>query len=131
MRSMLPKFLLALVATAAAAFTPQSAQAENIVKVPFSFTAAGQSFPAGVYTVEEGGFRDFVILRSKDGSKSFSWITGPGSPEPKDKHVTVKFDVVGSNHVLRSIQYQSAITSVLDKDANEHMSMSPRLSQGR
>jgi hypothetical protein len=128
---MLPKFLLALAVTAAAAFTPNSAQAENHLKVPFNFIAGDKMFPAGVYTVEVGSFNNTVILRSKDGSNSFSWITGPGSPEPNDKHVALRFDTVGSNHVLRTIQYKSDITARLDKHANEHLSMSSRLSQGR
>jgi hypothetical protein len=123
MRSILGKLVLAPVVMAAAALATNSAMAESNLKVPFSFTAAGKVWPAGTYAVEKDLNGDMVTVRSKDTSLSFTCLIGPGEPDPNDSHVTLKFDEVGSNHALRSVQYESQITSRLDRNASksEHM----------
>ncbi len=130
MKSLVNKFILASVAMAAFALTINTASAET-VKVPFAFTAFGQNMPAGTYTVEQGGSSNLVYLRNNQSMKSYSWVTGPGAPDPTDKRVSLSFDTVGSTHVLRSIQYKSVTTSRLDKENKDSLFVPTRLSQGR
>jgi hypothetical protein len=131
MRSMIRNLILAPVVLAAAALTTNTAMAATNLKVPFSFTVDGQNWPAGMYTVEQDVSSNLVTLRSQDGTKSFSGIIGPGEPAPTDVRIALKFDEVGSTHVLRAVQYRSQITSRLDKNTKQTMYAPTRLSQGR
>jgi len=125
------KSILAAIVVTTAALSTHAAKAETNLNVPFSFTVAGQSLPAGVYTVKEDTFHNMVILRSQDASKSFSYALRPGNPAPNEVRVTLHFESTGDNHVLRSIQFGSKITSRLD-DGPAPSSYEPaRLSQGR
>ncbi|MFZ0746067.1 MAG: hypothetical protein WAM85_16770 [Terracidiphilus sp.] len=115
MRSMLHNLILAPVVMAAAALATNSAMAETTFKVPFGFTAAGKSFPAGRYALVQDADGNYVTLQSKDPARSLTWILGPGAYDPTGRKVVVKFDNSGQTHVLRSIQCGSMITSQLDK----------------
>ena len=106
-------FVLAPVLMAAAMAT--TAMAEVTLKVPFNFTVNGKTLPAGTYAVQPDAKRTFVTLRSKESSKSFTWLMGPGDPLPNDGRVVIKFDEANGTHILRSVQFGSAITSRLDK----------------
>ncbi|HTB97988.1 MAG TPA: hypothetical protein VK716_13330 [Terracidiphilus sp.] len=103
---------LAFVATAALATT--SAKAETTVKVPFSFTVAGKSMPAGQYILQHDAGLDTITLRGKNSTKTFTWVVGPGAVDPTDSHAGMKFDQLGDVHVLRSIHYGSQTTNRLD-----------------
>ena len=114
MKSILSKFVMAsaVLGAAALAANPAIAQ-EAVVKVPFNFTAAGKVCPAGYYTVHRDA--DFVTLNHKGYSESFTWIAGPGAPDLTDRKVSLKFDTIGKNHLLKSVQYGSVTTAQLDK----------------
>jgi hypothetical protein len=105
---------------AAAALATNTAMAETLVKVPFSFTVAGKNCPAGLYSVQwESTHGSLVTLKSKEVPQSFTWVVGPGDPAPGDTAVVLRFDELGENHALRSVQYGSQITSRLDKKINQ------------
>ena len=114
MRSILYNLVL-VPAIAAAAFTTTAAVAETSLQVPFSFQVANKSFPAGTYSVARAHTGNFVTVKSKIDSSSFMLTVGPGDPAPADAHVILKFDELGPTHVLRSVQYQSSVSSRLDK----------------
>ena len=127
------KFVLAPAVVAAAALTANIASAEAILKVPFSFTAAGKVCPAGYYTVHrDSNNGNFITLSHKGYSESFSFVVGPGAPEPTDTKVSLKFDEIGSTHILQSVQYGAVTTSRLDKKSLRQAEQeSTRLTGGR
>jgi len=112
MRYTLRSLVLAPVVLALAAFTASTAMAAT-VNVPFNFTVAGQKCPAGLYSVQRDTSGSAIKLRGA--AQSFTWIAGPGDPAPTDKRVVLKFDAMGTTHVLRSVQYGSSVTSQLDR----------------
>ena len=123
MRINLRNTILAPAVLAVATFAAVSAHADATLKVPFSFTAAGKDCPAGLYTVSKDITHNLVTLKSKEATRSFTWVVGPGDPAPNSTAVTLRFNETGSNHELRSVQYGSNITSRLDKKNkhNEHV----------
>jgi hypothetical protein len=131
MQSILRKLVLAPAVLAAAALTTGSAMAETPINVPFSFTVAGESFPAGRYLVERDARGSFVTLAARDWSQSSSWRLGPGSPGPTESKVALKFAKMGDKRVLESIQYGPLITSKLDKKIDEKQRGSEQLTGGR
>lgn len=128
MRSIFGKLILAPVVMAAAALATTSASAESSVKVPFNFTVAGNSMPAGAYSIEKDSTGNTVTLKSKATSQSYTFLIGPGDAAPTDSNVTLRFDELGGGHALRSIQYGPQITSRLDRGTfeSEHMTASGR-----
>jgi hypothetical protein len=131
MKSILSKFVLAPAVLAAAALAATSANAETTVKVPFNFTVGNKVLPAGNYTVNKDS-GNFVTLIRRGSSDIYTWILGPGAPEPNDSKVALNFDLIGGSHVLQSIQYGPAITARLDKKSlQESERESTRLSGGR
>jgi hypothetical protein len=125
------KYILAAIVITAGALGTHAAKAATTLKVPFSFTVAGQSMPAGVYTIAQGTDRNIVMLKSMDASKAFSAVLVPGDPSPNDNRVALKFDQSGNGHILKSIQYGGRTTSRLDATTREHGYDPSRLSQGR
>jgi len=123
MRSILGKLILAPAILAAAAFAANSAMAESNVKVPFSFTAAGKVWPAGTYTIEKDMLAGTVTLKSAVSSESFTYLLGPGDPNPTDEHITLRFDSAGGTHALRSVQYGPQITAQLDRPSRHEANM--------
>lgn len=120
MGSILRNFVLTPAVMAAAALATNTAMAEIILKVPFSFTVDGKNCPAGVYSIQwESTHGNLVTLKSKGVPQSFTWIVGPGDPAPGDTAVVLRFDELGETHALRSVQYGSQITSRLDTKTNQ------------
>jgi hypothetical protein len=131
MRFTLRNLVLAPVALAAVALAANTAMAEARVTVPFSFTAAGKTCPAGTYSIIQDSTRGMVTLKSADSSRNFSWLLRAGDPAPTDKHITLRFDEQGQSYALRSVQYQSQITPRLDK-ATPHSEHNPvRMIEGQ
>jgi hypothetical protein len=120
MGSTLRNFVLAPVVLAAAALATNTAMAET-VKVPFNFTFDGKDFPAGYYSVKREMSQNMVTLRSNATSQSFTWIIAPGDPAPTDTAVTLRFDELGQDHVLQSVQFGPLITRRLDKKTMQSM----------
>lgn len=123
------KALLAAIVITAGGLATHTAAAETL-KVPFSFTVAGQSMPAGVYSVSKDSLHNVVVLKSMDASKTFSAVLVPGDPAPNDTHVTLKFDQSGNGHTLKAIQYGPRTTSSLELTREPGYDPT-RLSQGR
>ena len=130
MRSMTFKSILAAVVITAGALGTHAAKAETALNVPFSFTVAGQTMPAGVYTVQQDNLHNLVVLRNKTATKSFTYTLRPGDEAPSASHVSLKFEADGDSHVLRFIQVGSKETSRLDSAAPTAFDPA-RLSQGR
>lgn len=126
------RIALASAALIVAALTVNTAVAETTtVRVPFTFKVAGETFPAGNYSISHDGRGNFVTLAARDSSQSFSAIVGPGTPSPYEYKIALKFDLVGGTHHLQSIQYGTMITSQLDKKALQSERSSLEHSGGR
>jgi hypothetical protein len=103
-----------VLSTAALCATAAFAANQARVDVPFSFTAKGQSFPAGTYEVKLDESRNFITMASNsDTAKHITWNVGPA--DKINAPALVKFDETGANHALRSIQVGSRVTPNLDK----------------
>ena len=91
------------------------------VDVPFSFTAKGHSYPAGMYDLELDGNGSFVTLASRvDLAKQIRWCVGPA--EPAYMPAVVTFDQTGTDHALKTIQFGDKITPNLDKHPKQGIS---------
>lgn len=131
MRLMTFKSILAAVVITTGAFGAHAAKAETALNVPFSFTVAGHTMPAGVYLVQQDTFHNVVVLRNKNASESFTYALRPGDRTPDEMHIALKFEADGSSHSLRWIQVGSKMTSRLE-DSSAPAGFDPaRLSQGR
>jgi hypothetical protein len=103
---------------ASAAFCATAAFAANQarVDVPFSFTAKGQSYPAGSYDVALDASHNFVTLASEaDATKHITWYVEPA--DAAKTPAVVKFDRAGNDHSLKSIQLGDKVTPNLDGPA--------------
>ena len=73
------------------------------VDIPFSFMAAGKTYPAGNYEFLESSSADAVIIRSvKPGVSGIVQILTRLSGRPASESGAV-FDVVGNDHFLSEI----------------------------
>ena len=109
------KFTLKTLALPAIAFCATAAFAANLarVDVPFSFTAQGQSYPAGRYEVTTDMNHNFVTLANEmDASKQLTWVVGP--TEAAKMPTVVTFDQAGTGYYLKTVQLGNKITPVLD-----------------
>jgi hypothetical protein len=97
-----------LCATAAFAANPAR------VDVPFSFTAQGQSYPAGRYEVTTDANKNFVTLaNAADTSKHLTWLVAPA--DAAKTPTVVIFDQAGNGYHLKTVQMGDKITPNLDK----------------
>ncbi|HLI03739.1 MAG TPA: hypothetical protein VKU93_05650 [Terracidiphilus sp.] len=124
MRIDLHSLILAPAMLAAATFAVHPAAAwaarpGSAVHIPFEFEVAGQTYPAGEYKVRPGSLGNTVALESY--LHTFVWIAGPGDANPADQRTILTFDVLGSRHLLRSVQYHAMSTNQLDKKALKQM----------
>ena len=131
MRFMTLKSILAAIVITTAALSTHAAKAETTLNVPFSFTVAGQTMPAGVYTVQQDTFHNVVTLRNKDASRSFAYVLRPGDPASNEVHIALKFQASGDGHILQSIQVGSRTTTRLDGAPAPGSYEPAHLSQGR
>jgi hypothetical protein len=129
MRSTFSKFILAPAIMAAAALATIPAMAETTtVTVPFEFNVAGQTLPAGIYSIQHDSVGNLVTLQSQQTSQSFAWIASPSSGA-KSTSVSLKFDQRGNTFTLHSVQAGPLVTTTLDKKtaASERMSINAGL----
>lgn len=106
--------MLAPALLAAAALTSNTAKAQTRLDVPFSFTAAGKTCPAGVYALQHDPNGNYVVLSNQKARRSFVWVMSPGPVDPTGNHVALEFDKAGDGLALRSIRYGSMVTARLD-----------------
>lgn len=111
----LKTFLLSSVI--ATAMTPAFGEAQHTLRVPFSFKIGRTLYPAGSYTVERGSRGSFVTLMDSGNRDLYQWVIAPGDPAPTDSRIVLRFDELGGNHYLRSVQCGSLITDRLDAKA--------------
>ena len=103
-----------VLASAALCATAAFAANQARVDVPFSFTAKGQSYPAGSYEVTLSPDHNLVTMMSNaDAAKQITWSVNPADPAPAPALVT--FNQFGSDHTLKTIQLGEHITPNLDK----------------
>lgn len=99
--------VLLVVAGFACLTVPARAQVADqiLVKVPFSFVAAGQTFPAGEYKVSR--LRDEeprVLLLGSVENRGDVVMLLPESQEPAHGKVQLAFATVGDEHFLSRIE---------------------------
>src|SRR5271170_5898285 len=112
------KFTLKTLVAPAVALCATAAFAANHarVDVPFSFTAQGQSYPAGSYEVTLDTHNNFVTMANgMDPARQISWSVGPA--DAAKARAVVTFDQVGAGHALKTIQYGLKVTPDLDPQA--------------
>jgi hypothetical protein len=120
MRSILRKIILASAFGAAVALAGDSAMAATRVNVPFNFSVAGKTLPAGGYHIVHDPSSPFVTLRSLDSNDSYTWLLTPG-PSEYDKKIALKFHDRNGTQVLQSIQFGSMITPRIDRNRSVDM----------
>src|ERR1700744_4600265 len=100
MKISLKTLVISSVALAAtAAFAANQAR----VDVPFSFTAKGQTYPAGTYMVTLSPDHNLVTMASKtDMAKQITWSVNPADAAAAPALVT--FDRFGADQTLKTIQ---------------------------
>ncbi len=123
MQNTLRSLVVASFVLVSSALAAKAVQAAATLDVPFTFTVGGRVCPAGRYSVRMDNVIRSVELQGA--SQSFNWILHPGDPAPTDRSVVLRFVHVGSQYVLRSIQFGPMITSRLDKTAK-----APEIEQG-
>jgi hypothetical protein len=112
-----------VVFCATAAFSANQAK----VNVPFNFTAEGHSYPAGSYEVDLDANHNIVTMASKaDTTKHISWTVGPA--EAANTPAVIKFDHVGADYDLKTIQIGEHVTPVLDKNVQQSVSATTSIS---
>jgi hypothetical protein len=110
---MLMRFRNLVLLSAALCTTAAFAAEQKTVDVPFSFVAKHHAYKAGSYTVAVDWTRSVVTL-SEIGkpTQPLVWIMVPANNQ--QSKVSLTFDVAGSDHVLRTIQYETFATPNLD-----------------
>ena len=131
MRFMALKSVLSAAVILTTAGVCTHAKAETALNVPFSFTVAGKTMPAGVYMVKQDAAHNVVVLRTKDATKSFSTLLGPGAGTGDNAHIALRFESAGESHILRRIEVGSKMTSRLEDGPVREGFDPARLSQGR
>jgi hypothetical protein len=110
-----------LLSSAALCATAAFAADHAKVDVPFSFTAKGQSFPAGSYDVAMDANHSIVTLSSKsDTTKEISWTVRPA--EAAKTPAVIRFDQVGTDYALKTIQLGERVTPNLDRSGKRGVS---------
>jgi hypothetical protein len=119
---MLLRFRNVVLSAAALCATAAFAAEPRMVDVPFSFVAKNHAYQAGSYVISVDWTRSMVTLTEigKRGQK-MAWILLPGDSDPNHAKVSLTFDVNGTDHVLRTIQYQTFITPNLDTKPRQPM----------
>jgi hypothetical protein len=109
------RFRNLVLTSAALCATAAFAAEQKRVEVPFSFVAKNHAYHAGSYAVAVDWTRSMVTL-SEIGrpSQPLTWIMLPGDADPNHAKVSLTFDVTGTDHTLRTIQYGMFITPNLD-----------------
>jgi hypothetical protein len=106
-------FKALIFSSAALCATASFASSAARVNVPFNFTAKGLSYPAGTYDVSMDTQSSFVTMANKaDPRNQITWIVSPAGTVKSP--AVIRFNVVGSDYALRSIQLGDKVTPNLD-----------------
>jgi hypothetical protein len=112
------RFGLKSLILSSAALCASTAFAANQVKmdVPFNFVVKNHVYQAGTYNVEVTPDKSLVKLSNSNNSATpLMWIVGPADNDANHSKVRLTFDIIGSDKVLRTIQYGAFTTPNLDK----------------
>jgi hypothetical protein len=124
---MRPTLKALIFSSAAFCATASFAASAARVNVPFSFTAKGQSYPAGTYDLSMNEQRNFVTLASNaDPGNQITWVVSPA--ETAKSPAIIKFDRLGSDYALKSIQLGDKITPNLDPHSKPGLSATTSIS---
>jgi hypothetical protein len=108
---------------ATAAFAANQAR----VDVPFAFTAKGQTYPAGIYEVTLDSSQNMVSMANQSQpAKQITWVAG--ATDPAKAPAVVKFDEVGSDYTLKTIQVGTRVTPNLNKPSKGGISATTSIS---
>jgi hypothetical protein len=110
------KFSIRNLVLSSAALCATTAFAANQARidVPFGFVVKNHAYRAGAYSIVVDKQKSLLTLSNiNEPSRSVMSIVGPETSDP-DHRVSLMFDVVGSDHILRTIQYRGTITRNLD-----------------
>jgi hypothetical protein len=129
MRNILGKIVL-MSAVVATTFAASAATSEKRFEVPFSFTVAGQSWPAGTYLIQKAQGTN-VVLQSQDSTRTFAMTLGPGDPSPSDTRAIMTFAEDNQNHALKAVQYGPMVTSLNRRHDGQLEHMPVRMVQGQ
>jgi hypothetical protein len=100
--------LLLILAGVAGLTIPAKAQALVVVKIPFQFVAAGQTFPAGEYRISRLNDLDsrILLLNSIENHVGVVLVASDAQGTPHDK-AKVAFATVGDQHFLSRIETEN------------------------
>jgi len=113
MKNMVKSFIGFLVALAATSAVAQNAIQ---VKVPFAFSAAQQTLPAGNYRVTLDRAVDRVTLRGEDTGAIF-FVTP--SVDLKDRRSFLRFQRFGNDWVLTTVAFSGSTQQLSTKKAEQ------------
>lgn len=104
-----------VLSAAALCSTAAFAANQTRLDVPFSFKVKNHSYQAGSYTVTIDPQRACLMLNNiQQPNQGLMWIVGPGVDDASEPAVRMTFDVIGGDHMLRTIQFGGAITPNLE-----------------
>jgi hypothetical protein len=121
---MLTNFRNLVLSSAAVALctTTAFAATQTRVNVPFNFVAENHAYDAGSYNVEVDLQRSLLKLTSvSKPSQTMLWIVGPGAADPMHPKVALRFDVIGQDRILNTVQSGSVITPNLDRKPKQQV----------
>ena len=105
-----------VLSAAALCSTAAFAATQTRLDVPFSFKVKNHAYQAGSYIVAVDPERASMSLNSVTApGQALMWIVGPGVYDANESKVRLTFDVIGSDHMLRTIQYGGLITPNLER----------------
>jgi len=112
---MLLSFRNLVLSAAALCSTAAFAANQTRLDVPFSFKVKNHSYQAGSYSVAIDPQRSSMTLNNiEEPSQGLMWIVGPGVYDANEPKVRLTFDVIGTDHMLRTVQYGGVITPNLE-----------------
>ena len=111
-----------VLSSAALCSTAAFAANQARVDVPFNFVVKNHTYQAGAYRVEVEPERSLVTLsKAQDPAMSLMWLVRPGDsdtyPPAYPPKVRLTFDSMGTDMVLRTVQYGGLTTPNLNGHA--------------
>jgi hypothetical protein len=111
-----------VLSSAALCTTAALAAQETRLEVPFSFVVKNHAYPAGSYRAKIDLGRSLVTLSNiREPTQPLMWIVRSGDADPNHPRVSLTFDVIGPDHVLRRVQYGTLITPNLDPQPKQRV----------
>jgi hypothetical protein len=107
---------LVLSSAALCATTAFAATKQVKVDVPFNFVVKNHTYQAGAYRVEIEPERSLVILSKIQNPvhQQLMLLVGPAGNGDNPHKVRLTFDAIGTDRVLRTIQFDGLTTQNLD-----------------